>query len=138
VVNGDQFVVTKLDRLARSLEDLIELSSYPGPCRPAAWTWWYDQKIDTCTAMGRMLFQILAAIAEFEHALMPEPTRDGLAAARGRGRAGGHKPKLGPRQVALARDMCDELGADGKRRYTVDQIAAEFGVTRAIYLAPPE
>ncbi len=55
---------------------------------------------------------------------------DGLAAARARGRTGGQKPKLGPRQVRLAQQMYDELGDDGKRRCTVAQIAAEFGVTR--------
>ena len=54
----------------------------------------------------------------------------GLAAARARGRTGGQKPKLGYRQVALARLMYDETSDDGKRRYTVAQIAAEFGVTR--------
>lgn len=77
-----------------------------------------------------MFFQILGSIAEFEHALMSERTIDGLAAARARGRTGGQKPKLGPRQVRLARQMYDELGDDGKRRYTVAQIAAEFGITR--------
>ena len=46
------------------------------------------------------------------------------------GRTGGQKLKLGPRQVALARQMYDETGLDGKRRYTVAQIAEEFGVTR--------
>ncbi|MFE3054810.1 helix-turn-helix domain-containing protein [Nocardia sp. NPDC059236] len=61
---------------------------------------------------------------------MSERTRDGLAAARARGRTGGQKPKLGPRQVYLARQMYDELDERGKRRYTVEQIAAEFGVTR--------
>ncbi|WP_418789490.1 recombinase family protein [Paenarthrobacter ilicis] len=44
-----------------------------------------------------MFFQILGSIAEFKHALMSERTRDGLAAARARGRTGGQKPKLGPR-----------------------------------------
>jgi DNA invertase Pin-like site-specific DNA recombinase len=61
---------------------------------------------------------------------MSERTMDGLAAARARGRTGGQKPKLGPRQVRLAREMYDERGADGKRCYTVAQIAAEFGVAR--------
>jgi DNA invertase Pin-like site-specific DNA recombinase len=89
-----------------------------------------DQGIDTSTAVGRMFFQILGAIAEFEHALMSERTRDGLAAARARGRTGGQKPKHGVRQVQLARQMYDELDEQGKRRYTVGQIAAEFGVTR--------
>jgi DNA invertase Pin-like site-specific DNA recombinase len=89
-----------------------------------------DQGIDTSTAVGRMFFQILGAIAEFEHALMSERTIDGLASARARGRSGGQKPKLGPRQVKLARRMYDETAEDGKRRYTVQQIAEEFGVSR--------
>lgn len=57
---------------------------------------------------------------------------DGLAAARarGRGRAGEQKPKLGLRQVRLARQMYEETGAEGKRKHTVAQIAAGFGVTR--------
>ena len=128
----DQLVVTKLDRLGRSLEHLIELSK--ALTERGVDLVVLDQGIDTSTAVGRMFFQILGAIAEFEHALMSERTRDGLAAARARGRSGGQKPKLGPRQVALARQMYDELDERGKRRYTVDQIAAEFGVTRpAIY-----
>jgi DNA invertase Pin-like site-specific DNA recombinase len=65
-------------------------------------------------------------IAEFERALMSKRTMDGLAAARARGRTGGQKPKLGPRQVALVAAMYAELGKDGTRRYTVAQIAAEF------------
>ena len=89
-----------------------------------------DQGIDTSTAVGRMFFHILGAIAEFEHALMSERTMDGLAAARARGRTGGQKPKLGPRQVKLAREMYEENGEDGRRTHTVSQIAAEFGVSR--------
>jgi DNA invertase Pin-like site-specific DNA recombinase len=61
---------------------------------------------------------------------MSERTMEGLAAARARGRAGGQKPKLGPRQVKLAQQMYDEVGADSKRTHTVQQIAHEFGVTR--------
>ncbi|HEX3962397.1 MAG TPA: recombinase family protein [Trebonia sp.] len=131
---GDQLVITKLDRLGRSLANLIELSK------------WLDehgvdlvvlhQGIDTSTAIGRMFFHILGAVAEFEHALLSERTRDGLEAARARGRTGGQKPKLKARQIKLAQSMYDEKGADGKRRYTVQQIADEFGVTRpTIYRA---
>jgi DNA invertase Pin-like site-specific DNA recombinase len=119
---GDQLVVTKLDRLGRSLEHLIDLSGRlqdEGVDLVVL-----DQGIDTSTAVGRMFFQILGAIAEFEHALMSERTRDGLAAARARGRTGGQKPKLGERQARLAREMY-EAG-----ELTVAQIAAEFGVTR--------
>lgn len=55
---------------------------------------------------------------------------DGLAAARARGQTGGQKPKLGPRQVKLAREMYEEKDADGKRSYTVEHIAQKFGVSR--------
>jgi DNA invertase Pin-like site-specific DNA recombinase len=125
---GDQLVVTKLDRLGRSLEHLIELSKLLQEHGVDLVV--LDQGIDTSTALGRMFFHILGAIAEFEHAPMSERTMDGLAAARARGRTGGQKPKLGPRQVKLARQMYDETGSDGKRKHTVAQIAAEFGVSR--------
>jgi len=61
---------------------------------------------------------------------MSERTRDGLAAARTRGRTGGQRPKLTPKRAKIAQQINDEIGDDGKRRYTVAQIAAEFGVTR--------
>jgi DNA invertase Pin-like site-specific DNA recombinase len=100
-----------------------------------------DHGIDTFTAVGRLFFQIIGAIAEFEHALMSERTMDDPAAARARGRTGGQKPKLGPRQVKLAREMHDETGEEGKRKHTVAQIAAEFGVSRPTifrHLAPAD
>jgi DNA invertase Pin-like site-specific DNA recombinase len=125
---GDLLVVTKLDRLGRSLEHLIALSKDLQERRVDLVV--LDQGIDTSTAVGRMFFQILGSIAEFEHALMSERTMDGLAAARARGRTGGPKPKLGPRQVKIARGMYEETGPDGRSVYTVAQIAAEFGVTR--------
>ena len=119
---GDQLVVTKLDRLGRSLEHLIDLSKDLQARQVDLVV--LDQGIDTSTAVGRMFFRILSAIAEFEHALMSERTMDGLAAARARGRTGGQKPKLGERQARLARETY-EAG-----ELTVAQIAAEFGVTR--------
>jgi DNA invertase Pin-like site-specific DNA recombinase len=125
---GDQLVVTKLDRLGRSLEHLMALSKQLQAKQVDLVV--LDQGIDTSTAVGRMFFQILGAIAEFEHALMSERTRDGLDAARARGRTGGQKPKLTARQAKIAQDMYDELGADGRRAHTVQQIADEFGVTR--------
>ncbi|MDQ2897955.1 MAG: recombinase family protein [Actinomycetota bacterium] len=126
--SGDQLVITKLDRLGRSLEHLLELSKLLEQHDVDLVV--LDQGIDTSTAVGRMFFQILGAIAEFEHALMSERTMDGLAAARARGRTGGQKPKLGPRQIKLARQMYDETGEDGRRKHTVAEIAAEFGVSR--------
>jgi DNA invertase Pin-like site-specific DNA recombinase len=129
---GDQLVVTKLDRLGRSLEHLIDLSK-DLDARSVDLVM-LDQGIDTSTAVGRMFFQILGAIAEFEHTLMSERTMDGLAAARARGRTGGQKPKLTPRQARIAQQMYEETGPDGKRRYTVAQIAAEFGRYTAHHL----
>jgi DNA invertase Pin-like site-specific DNA recombinase len=126
--DGDEFVITKLDRLGRSLKNLIELSERLRDQKVNLVV--IDQGIDTSTPAGRMFFQILGAIAEFEHAMIVERTRDGLEAARARGRKGGRKQALKPRQVQLAQEMYDELGADGKRKHTVQGIAGELGVAR--------
>lgn len=125
---GDEFVITKLDRLGRSLKNLIDLSDRLRAQKVDLVV--IDQGINTSTHTGRMFFQILGAIAEFEHAMMVERTHDGLAAARARGRVGGRKQALKPRQVKLAQEMYDELGADGKRKHTVQDIADELGVAR--------
>jgi DNA invertase Pin-like site-specific DNA recombinase len=126
--DGDQFVITKLDRLGRSLKNLIELSEQLQKQGVALVV--LDQGIDTSTPVGRMFFHILGAIAEFEHSLMVERTKEGLEAARARGRKGGRKPVLRKRQVELAQSMYDELGEDGKRKHTVQDIADELGVAR--------
>ncbi|MFJ7963112.1 recombinase family protein [Streptomyces sp. NPDC096324] len=125
---GDQFVITKLDRLGRSLKNLIDLSDRLRDQHVDLVV--IDQGINTSTHTGRMFFQILGAIAEFEHAMMVERTHDGLSAARARGRVGGRKQALKPRQVQLAQEMYDELGDDGKRKHTVQGIADELGVAR--------
>ena len=121
-------MITKLDRLGRSLEHLIALSKDLQARGVDLIV--LDQGIDTSTALGRMPIQILGAIAEFEHALMSERTRDGLEAARARGRTGGQRTKLTPRQVELARGMHEEKGPDGLSAHTVQEIADEFGVSR--------
>ncbi|WP_420116544.1 recombinase family protein [Micromonospora sp.] len=126
---GDQLVVTKLDRLGRSLEHLIQIGRNLDERGIALVV--LSQGIDTSTPAGRMFFHVIGAVAEFEHALIVERTKDGLAAARARGRVGGRKRKLGPKQVTIARAMLDETDPDGFPRYTVAQIAAEFGVARA-------
>lgn len=89
-----------------------------------------DQAINTATPAGRMLFHVLAAIAEFEHDLISERTLDGLAASRARGRSGGRKPTLTDDQVRAAREMYD------KKDRTVQQIADVLGCSRpTIYRA---
>lgn len=85
--DGDTLVVTKLDRLGRSvkhLKDVVDTLQDHGIGLRAI-----SQGIDTTTAGGRLFFHLLAAIAEFEHDLVVERTHDGLAAARARGRKGG-------------------------------------------------
>jgi DNA invertase Pin-like site-specific DNA recombinase len=125
---GDSLVITKLDRLGRSLKNLIELSEQLKERGIALIV--LDQGIDTSNAIGRMFYQILGAVAEFERELIVERTKDGLAAARARGRVGGRKKALRPRQAELAREMYAEVGEDGKRKYTVQEIADEVGVSR--------
>lgn len=125
---GDTVVVTKLDRLGRSLLNLIELEAKFRAAGVGLVV--LNLGVDTSTASGRMVFNMVGAVAEFEASLNSERTLDGLDAARARGRTGGQKLKLRPRQIKLAQEMYDEVGHDGKRKYTVQQIADEFGVSR--------
>lgn len=125
---GDQVVITKLDRLGRSTKNLLELSEQLKDNGVDLVV--LDQGIDTSTPAGVLFFTIIGAIAQFEHSMMVERTHDGLAAARARGRVGGRKAALKPRQVKLAQEMYDEVGDDGKRKHTVQDIADELGVAR--------
>jgi len=131
---GDVFVITRLSRAMRSLTDMIALTD--DLRKRGIDLVVTKQAIDTTTPTGRLVFHILASIDEFQRELIVEGTHEGLAAARARGRTGGRKPKLGRRQMDLARQMYDETGEDGKRRHTVADIAAELGVSRqTIYRA---
>jgi len=111
---GDVIVITKLDRLGRSVAHLVELAGVLAE-------WGIDlrvlhQGIDTSTPGGRLTFHILASIAEFERDLISERTRDGLAAARARGRKGGRRPALSAAKVAHARTLRDGGRHDGADR----------------------
>src|SRR5689334_2244377 len=88
---GDTLVVWKLDRLARSLQQLIETIEelHKRGCGFRSLT----EAIDTTTAGGRLIFHIFGALAEFERGIIRERTLAGLEAARARGRKGG-RPKL--------------------------------------------
>ena len=88
------------------------------------------QQIDTTTPQGRLVFHLLGAIDEFQRELIVEGTREGLAAARARGRTGSRKPKLNARQAATVRRMYAATGPDGKRQHTVAEIAEAVGVGR--------
>jgi DNA invertase Pin-like site-specific DNA recombinase len=100
---GDVLTVWKLDRLGRSLRDLIDTINAL-KARGIGFKSLQDA-IDTTTAGGMLIFHIMAALAEFERALIRERTQAGLNAARARGRKGGRPRKFTreqERQIALA------------------------------------
>jgi len=81
--------------------------------------------LDTTTPAGKLLFHIMAALAEFEADLIRERTPAGLAAARSRGRTGGRPTVLTPEKIAVARQM------QASRQHTMATIAATLGVGRS-------
>jgi DNA invertase Pin-like site-specific DNA recombinase len=94
----DVVVVWKLDRLSRSLKDLLNLMERIAHAGAGFRS--LTEAIDTTTPAGRMLMQMVGSFAEFERAMIRERTQAGLAAARACGRIGGRRPKLGPQQQA--------------------------------------
>jgi len=134
---GDTLVTVKLDRIGRSLKNLMEVM---GSLKDRGVDLVVlDQQIDTTTPSGKLIFHVLAAIAEFERDLIRERTMDGLAIALANGRKGGSQPKLTPAQKQRAREMYEETGPDGKHRYTPAEIGNTFRVSRAtIYRALDE
>jgi DNA invertase Pin-like site-specific DNA recombinase len=103
---GDVVVVTKYDRLARSLKDLLDIAGLIAD-RGAGFRS-LAEDIDTTTPAGRLVFHVFASIAQFERERIAERTREGLAAARRRGRVGGRPPALTAAQKAEVRRMRDE------------------------------
>ena len=97
---GDALVVWKLDRLGRSMRNLVLLVDELRQ-RGIHFKSLTDS-IDTSSPMGRFIFHIMSALAEMERELIVERTRAGLAAAREKGRIGGRRPKLTPEQWAQA------------------------------------
>ncbi len=99
-------MITKYDRLARSLKDLIEIveriREHGAGFRSLA------EDIDTTTPTGRLIFHVFGSIAEFERERIIERTKEGLAAAKRRGRAGGRPAVLTSEQRAEVRRMRDE------------------------------
>ena len=81
------------------------------------------EDIDTTTPAGRLIFHVFASIAQFERERIAERTREGLEAARKRGRVGGRPPALAPDQIAEVRRMRDEEGR------TLPEIAKLFRVS---------
>jgi DNA invertase Pin-like site-specific DNA recombinase len=128
---GDTLVVSRLDRLARSLADLIEMV---GTLRRRGVGFRsLHEALDTTTAGGRLVFHVFAALAEFIRELIVEGTREGLDAARARGVRLGRPPAMTPEQIQHARDLLT------RPDNTVSSIARLLGVSRAtIYKYVPE
>ena len=108
--DGDALVVWKLDRLARSLRDLVSIMEDFD--RRGVSFRSLTEEIHTATPGGKLIFHIFAALAEFERGLIVERTREGLKAARARGVRSGPKPKLSRQQI----DHAWKLIQDGRRR----------------------
>lgn len=123
VREGDTLVVWKLDRLARSLKQLIEtvelLESRTIGMRSLT------EAIDTTTSGGRLIFHIFGALAEFERSIIRERTRAGLDAARARGRKGGRPKAMSEADVKVAKAMLAD------QTITVDEVAKRIGVSPA-------
>ena len=103
---GDVVVVWKLDRLSRSLRDVLTLMAQLEAAGAGFRS--VTEAIDTTTPAGRMLMHMVGAFAEFERAMLRERTRAGVEAARQEGRVGGRRPKLSPHQQAAIRKMVAE------------------------------
>jgi DNA invertase Pin-like site-specific DNA recombinase len=125
---GDVLVITRLSRAMRSLKHLLALADELRERGIGLVV--LKQQIDTTTSTGRLVFHVLGAIDEFQRELIVEGTREGLDAARARGRTGGRKPKLSAAKAATVRRMYQATGPDGKRLHTVAEIAQTAGVHR--------
>lgn len=120
---GDTLIVWRLDRLGRSLKDLVDIIQELDSKGVGFVS--LTESIDTTTAGGRLIFHIFGSLAEFERNLISERTLAGLAAARARGRKGGRRPKMSVSDTKKAAAMLtDPL-------MTKTEVAEHFGITRA-------
>ena len=119
----DVLVVARLDRLGRSLRELIDLvGELEG--RGVGFRS-LKESLDTTTAGGRLIFHVFGALAEFEREIIRERTLAGLESARARGRQGGRPRALDQNRARLARRLKDE------GEHSVEQICTMLGVGRS-------
>jgi DNA invertase Pin-like site-specific DNA recombinase len=119
---GDTLVVWKLDRLSRSLKDVLHILERVSEAGAGFRS--LTEAIDTTTPAGRMMMQMVGSFAEFERAMIRERTSAGLAAARAEGRVGGRRKKLDPgkrREIAESVLSGRKSAADMARLYNVSQ-----------------
>lgn len=124
---GDEIIVYALDRLSRSLRDLLELVELFGQAGLGFRS--LKQQMDTGSPAGRFIFQIFGALAEFERELIRARTQDGVAAAQRAGKQLGRPPSITDEQWQLARELMAE-----PQNMPVAQVAKLLNVSRqAIY-----
>jgi DNA invertase Pin-like site-specific DNA recombinase len=129
--DSDTVIVWKLDRLSRSLKDVLHLMDKIASAGAGFRS--LTEAIDTTTAAGRVMMQMVGSFAEFERAMIRERTTAGLAQARAEGRIGGRRRKLDPknrREIAESVLSGRKSGAEMARLYdvsepTVSRIVAE-------------
>ena len=117
---GDVLVVWKLDRLSRSLKDVLVLMEKVDQAGAGFRS--LTEMIDTTSPGGRMMMQIVGTYAEFERAMLRERTRSGLDAARKQGRVGGRRPKLKTHQqqeIVQLVNSGQKTAADAARLFNV-------------------
>jgi DNA invertase Pin-like site-specific DNA recombinase len=120
--SGDTLVVWRLDRLGRSLKDLIQLTETLK--QRAIGLQSLQESIDTTTSSGQLIFHLFGALAEFERNLIRERTNAGLTAARARGRLGGRPKALDPNKRQLAVKLYND------RQHSIDEICQMMGISK--------
>src|SRR5918992_4592974 len=119
---GDTLVVWRLDRLGRSLKDLIERITELHSRNIGFKS--LTENIETTTSGGKLIFHIFGAFAEFERNLIRERTQAGLSAARARGRKGGRPKVLTGKQLGIARDLYE-------KRHPIAEICRTLEISKA-------
>jgi len=125
---GDVVVIWKLDRLARSMKDLVSLVTEVQ--KKGAELQSLNDHIDTTTPTGKFTFHLFAALAEFERDIIKERTKAGLAAARARGRKGG-RPKGLSQKAQHTAIIAEKLYKD--RELTIKQICEQLSISRGTF-----
>jgi len=129
---GDVLVVWKLDRLSRSLRDVLTIMEQIAEAKAGFRS--LSEAIDTTSPAGRMMMQMLGAFAEFERAMLRERTKAGLKSARRQGRIGGRRPKLRSQQQAEIIKMVSrgrKTAADAARLFDVHPATVSRLLARA-------
>jgi DNA invertase Pin-like site-specific DNA recombinase len=121
--SGDVVVITRLDRLGRSIKHLISLVERFNSAGVELVSLY--EKIDTTTSTGRLMFHLLAMLAEFERNLISDRTKAGLEAARARGRKGGRPRLLTEKKLKLVNAALNDP------KVTIKEVSEQFGVSRS-------